>query len=280
MIRTISIVAIVAGLSWLGFNNASLVRHATWSIADRFDDRPARTMLFLGNSRMYYNSMPDIVRNIADSASVPQKYQITMRALPGASLEQLWNDDEVQRLLDEKHWDDVIIRGETRAHLSATNLASFMEYGELLIRKAQRGGASAALIVNWNYGPERFKNPTPEIMEEHDRVIQRDYHALADRTGARLINSGVSWRIVSEAEPSIPLFTDGNHPSLHGSYLSALTIFACLAGSDDFVVSYAPWWLSSEQAQRMREAMAKSPARSLLCRQSGSYSQDLRPGIL
>jgi hypothetical protein len=280
MIRTISIIAIAAGLSWLGFNNASLVRHATWFIADRFDDRPARTMLFLGNSRMYYNSMPDMVRKIADSANVPQKYQIAMRALPGASLEQLWNDGEVQRLLNAKNWDDVVVQGETRAHLSAANLASFMEYGELLIRKAQQGGASVALIVNWNFGPERFSNPTPEIMEEHDRVIQRDYHSLADRTGAGLINSGASWQIVSAAEPSIPLFTDGNHPSLQGSYLSALTIFVCLSGSDDFAVSYAPWRLPSEQAQRIREAMASSPVNSLLCRQSGSYSQDLRPGIL
>src|SRR5687768_14621208 len=89
MIRAISLTVIGGGLLWLGLNNISLLRHSTWFIADRFDDRPARTILFLGHSRVYYNDMPDFVRGLADSANVPQKYQITMRALPGASLKTL-----------------------------------------------------------------------------------------------------------------------------------------------------------------------------------------------
>jgi hypothetical protein len=272
MIRAIALTVIVAGLVWIGIDKPSLVRHAIWSIADRFDDRPARTMLFLGNSRMYYNSMPDMVRNLADSVNVPQKYQITMRAFPGASLEQLWNDAEVQHLLSEKNWDDIVIQGETRAHVNTTNLASFQDYGERLIRKAQQRGASVVLIVNWNYRPEWFNQPTAEIMEEHDRAIQRDYRTLADRTGAGLINSGVSWRIVSAAEPSIPLYTDGNHPSVQGSYLSALTVFACLTGDDDFSVTHTPWRLSGVESERIRKAMANSAASSMLCREAKPLS--------
>jgi hypothetical protein len=37
-------------------------------------------MLFLGNSRTYYNHMPEMVRKLADSAGADHKYQITMRA--------------------------------------------------------------------------------------------------------------------------------------------------------------------------------------------------------
>jgi hypothetical protein len=88
---------------------------------------------------MYYNHMPEMVRKLADSAGVTQKYQITMRALPGASLEVLWKDAEVQRLLNGEHWDDIIIQGETRARTSETNLASFQEYGARLIGKSPWG---------------------------------------------------------------------------------------------------------------------------------------------
>lgn len=269
MIRAISLTVIVGGLLWLGVDNISLVRHATWSIADRFDDRPARRILFLGHSRVYYNDMPDLVRGLADSANVPEKYQITMRALPGASLRTLWRDAEVQRLLKEERWDDIVIQGEGRAHDSADNLARFHAYGEQLIGSARQRGARTALIVNWNYGPQVFVNPTAEVIEENDRAMQRDYRELADETGAGLMNSGLAWRIVSSAEPSIQLDReDGVHPTLQGSYLSALTIFACLSGTDDFAATYAPWGLPQEQAARIRKAMASGPGRSVLCREA------------
>jgi hypothetical protein len=235
---------------------------------DSFDDRPARAILFLGNSRLYYNHMPDMVRELADSSNAPHMYQITMRALPGASLETLWNDKKVQDLLDGEHWDDVIIQGETRAHLNNTNLASFQEYGERLIGKARQSGARTALIVNWNYGPELFRDQTAEAIEAHDQIIQRDYQALANKTGARLMNSGVAWRILSSAEPSIPLYTDGNHPSLQGSYLSALTIYACLTETEDFAATYAPSGVRQDEAARIRKAMAGSPGAGALCREA------------
>jgi hypothetical protein len=70
-------------------------------------------------------------------------------------LKILWEDTEVQRLLDEEQWNDVIILGDGPAHVSDVKLADFKLYGRRLIRKAQRRGAKPALIVNWNYGPEQ-----------------------------------------------------------------------------------------------------------------------------
>jgi hypothetical protein len=265
MIRSVSLAVLAAGAIWLEIADNSPLRGTARAFMEGFDDRPARAILFLGNSRLYYNGMPKMVRKIADSAGVDQKYQIGMRALPGASLENLWNDAEVQRLLGNEHWDDVIIQGESRAHINETYLASFREYGERLIHKARQRGARAALIVNWNYGPEIFREPTAERIEAFDRAIQRDYQALADDTGAGLMNSGVAWQIVSSVEPSIPLDTDGNHPSLQGSYLSALTVFACLASTDDFAATYRPRGLAEDQAVRIRKAMAGRGI-DILCR--------------
>src|SRR5687768_17374883 len=98
--------ALGAALLWFGLADPSAARRTVRFVIDKFDDRPARNVLFLGNSRLYYNGMPKMVRKIADSAGVDQKYQIRIRAMPGVSLENLWNDPEVQRLLDEEHWDD------------------------------------------------------------------------------------------------------------------------------------------------------------------------------
>jgi hypothetical protein len=266
MIRTASLVVLAAAVLWFGFADTMVSRRMARALMDRFDDRPARAILFLGHSRTYYNHMPDMVRELADSANVAQKYQITMHALPGASLEILWKDAKVQRLLDEQHWDDVIIQGEARAHDSESNLANFMEYGEQLIRKARQRRARTALIVNWNYGPEIFRSQPAGAIEAYDRAIQRDYQALAERTGAGLMNSGTAWHILASAEPSISLNkSDGVHPSLQGSYVSALTVFACLTGNDDFAATYTPSGLKQNEAARIRKAMASSIAAGTLC---------------
>lgn len=266
MIHAISLTVIFGGLFWLSLDNISLLRHASWSIADIFDERPARKILFLGHSRVYYNDMPDIVRGLADSADAAQKYQIAMRALPGAKLKTLWNDAEVQRLLEEEQWDDVIIQGEASGILDESRRPLFLEYGERLIGKARQRGARASIIVGWNYGPQVFRNPTPGLMILNDATIQMDHHDLALETGAGLMNSGRAWRIVSSAEPSIPLDReDGVHPTLQGSYLSALTIFTCLSGKNDFAAPYVPWGLPQEQADRIRKAMASSPGSDRLC---------------
>jgi len=192
-----------------------------------------------------------------------------MRALPGAKLETLWNDAEAQRLLEEEQWDDVIIQGEAGGLLGGSKISSFLNYGELLIGKARQHGARASIIVQWNYGPQVFREPNPHLMETNDRVMQLQHRALADRTGAGLLNSGLAWRIVSSSEPSIPLDReDGVHPTLQGSYLSALTVFACLSGTDNFAAEYAPWGLSYEQAARIRKAMASSPGSGMLCKKA------------
>jgi hypothetical protein len=88
MIRFASLGLLVAVLLWFGFGFAGTVasRRIARALMDSFDDRPGRAILFLGHSRVYYNDMPDMVRELADAANLPERYQITMRALPSASL--------------------------------------------------------------------------------------------------------------------------------------------------------------------------------------------------
>jgi hypothetical protein len=61
-------------------------------LADRFDKRPVRPMLFIGNSRTYYNDMPAMLRKMADSAHAKDRFDIVTRALPAGTLQLSWND--------------------------------------------------------------------------------------------------------------------------------------------------------------------------------------------
>ena len=58
---------------------------------DYFDSRPSYRILFIGNSRTYYNDMPYMIRDIADSAGAKYKVQATMHALSARSLKDHWD---------------------------------------------------------------------------------------------------------------------------------------------------------------------------------------------
>lgn len=260
-VRIIVLLAALIGISWFGVNSSASGRQLTQSFWDQFDDRPVRPVLFLGNSRTYYNDMPYMVRRIADSAGWPERLQVEMRAIPGASFERLWKDRETQQLLAAPGWSNVIVQGNSGAHVDEASRAIFHDYGVRLVERAKTSGSEPALVVGWNYGPQAFNDhPELEPSDYHDQ-IQSDYGELAGESGATLINVGGVWADIASGLP-FSLYTDGNHPSLHGSYLYALMAYTHLAGSSDLsAVTYAPSGISDEHAalirRRVQEAMSQ-----------------------
>ena len=96
-------------------------------------NRAPMNVLFIGNSRMYYNDMPAMLRKMADSARAKERFDIVMRALPAGTLQLSWNDPETRRLLKQQ-WHDVVVQVESNAQTSERGTAEFFEYGERLIR--------------------------------------------------------------------------------------------------------------------------------------------------
>ena len=226
------------------------------AVADRFDKRPARPMLFIGNSRTYYNDMPGMLRKMADSARAKESFDIVMRALPAGTLQLSWNDPETRGLLKQQ-WHDVVLQAESNAQSSERGTADFFDYGERLIREAQNTGGTPALIVNWVFGEDLFKGRTPGMRAWYYGRIQSDYARLSSMTGVRLVNVALVWERVHDAAPELPLYRDGNHPTLQGSYLSALTLYAHLSGTDGSAVTYIPDGMSAAEAAIIRRTVGE-----------------------
>jgi hypothetical protein len=230
--------------------------HAVQSITDRFDPRPARSILIVGNSRTYFNDMPDMIRAMADSAGDPEKYQITTYAVAGASLKSHWNDSTARSLL-QRHWDNVLIQAESAAHGAPDRQESFFLYGEKLIREVQRTGSAPALIVNWDYDLSLFEGGRSD-RSLYYATIQKDHAALAQKTGADRVNVGAAWEGLLAAKPQFSLYAaGGNHPSIYGSYFMALMIYAHLSHSDASRVTYVPWGIGEDEAALMKRVAAE-----------------------
>ena len=260
-IRPFSLVALLAALCWFEFAQPLTAAEFAQRTRDTFDSRPARRILILGNSRTYYNGMPAMIRAMADSAKDPNLYEITVEALPGASFESLWGTPEAQTLLHER-WDDAILQSESRAQGTEALKTSFLTYGPKLIGAIRLTSGAPRLVVNWNYSTELFDNGDPDGSGRaaYDRAIQDGTRLLGDRTGARLVNVGRLWSITRTDHPTIALTSDGNHPSLAGSYLFALALYADLSHADVGRVTYIPSGLDTATATTLRQVVQDQQA--------------------
>jgi hypothetical protein len=251
LVRILLIALALAGLSWFQFLNSASAREVGRDLADLADSRPVQSVLFVGNSRMYSHEMPPLVREIADSAGAPVRYRIRMWALPGQTFPGHHADPNVQALLTKK-WDRVIFQGESGAHHTDESRRDFTDYGTQLISKAKAAGSPASLIVGWTYGPAFYEEHWPGGRAWHHRAIQDDYRVLARRTDAGLIDAGGAWRRMEAKAPDFSLAPDGNHPSVHGAYLTALMVYAHLTEGDVSKVTWAPEGVTPEQGAQLR----------------------------
>jgi len=251
-------VAAFAALAWFQFVNIASARDVGRSAVDLFDPRPASDILFVGNSRLYTNDLPSMVRAVADSAGAPVKYRVRMWALPGRRFEDHARNKSVQRLLAQR-WDRVILQAQSGEQLMGEEWRkSFAAHGRQLVGRARKAGSPASLVVNWTYSEEEFRKQDAPDGARADvfAIIQRDHRDLARQAGAGLINVGGAFRRVETAEPAIALTPDGNHPSRQGTYVYALMVYAHLSGADVRDVRYVPEGVRESEARVLRELVA------------------------
>jgi len=253
--RILVLTILFGGLAWFSFSTAAGPRGTAYAL-DVFDSRSARSILFIGNSRTYPFDMPHMVREMADSAGAAEKYQIRVYALPGRSLREHWGDPKVRDLLAEE-WDDVVLQERSGGHYPDV-ANEFHNYSTLLVRAVASKGGRPIMFVGWNYSAEIFASAQAGSQSAYYQLIQSDHLRLSQETGVQLANVGQVWQSVLNANPPFRLETDGNHPTLHGSYLAALVIYARLSGKSVADVTYRPDGLPEADAKLLRDLATAS----------------------
>ncbi len=205
-----------------------MVRHGWREIVDLFDDRPVRDVLIIGNSRVYYNDIPFMIRDIADAAGDAVHWEVTTLAKPGATFESHWSDPEVHALLARK-WDLVILQAESGAQFGDENNQRFHRFGQRLVQEARGHGSPVAVVVGWVYGKHFFEG-YPGARERMQGQIQTQHIRFAEDNLVDLINVGRAWAEIESRCPTLSLTVDDNHPSFIGSSIEAMAIYRYLSG--------------------------------------------------
>ena len=256
--RLVILAALLGFLTWFQFGQDSSMPATVQRIADLAEARPVRSVLIVGNSRSYFNDMPGMLRKLANSRASAINLEIETSMIPGGSFEMHWSHGRTKRLLGDG-WDEVILQGESGAQTSREQAFRFQGFGAELAGISRVREGKPTLVVNWPYDRSVFRDYEGYDRAEHLAFLSRTNSELAQHAHLKRINLAGLWESVKTRHPSLAMTTDGNHPTLAGSYLYALAIYAHVTGQPVSALDYVPYGLDQDVAKELRMAVDSFP---------------------
>ncbi len=219
-------------------------------------------VLFIGNSFTYVENMPDLFRNIADSAGY--KVKIQMYAPGGVSVgdasqgtQAHMNNPLVYDNIRSDKWDYVILQdnqGRFVLDYAQFPSTSLVIQGHQQIRDSVLKNNPCAKMV-WFEG-WALKNGLPPYGNTGIEMIERiaaNYHFMNDSLHQIIAPIGGAWKKLILTNPAIdPWSADETHQSLAGSFLTAAVIYATIF-RDNPVYSSAIGGLAANTANLLKQ---------------------------
>ncbi|MDC8006174.1 SGNH/GDSL hydrolase family protein [Aureisphaera galaxeae] len=173
------------------------------------------SVLFIGNSLTYSNSLPSLVADEARNRGV--NIQTRSVALPNYALIDHWNDGTIQSLIGTGQYDFVVIQQGPSSQPYGRSV--LIEYGTRIKNLCEAQGAQLAFFMVW---------PSLSYYESFPGVIQ-NYTDAAIQTGSLLCPVGRDWKSYQDNTGDYSYYgPDGFHPSVTGSRFAASVIASTL----------------------------------------------------
>jgi hypothetical protein len=207
-------------------------------------------ILYLGNSLTYSNDLPALVAELASMDGVTITYK--MMAPGGVSLEDHWNAGEAQIEMSMHEYD--LIVGQQGPSALPESQVLLKQYAARFSDECRKLEVPWSLYMVW---------PAESRIFDLDNVIY-SYTQAAKSTSATLFPAGLAWKYAWQTHPDLPLYgSDRFHPSVMGSVLAAMTIYAVLQAKHDFdfiKYSTASWKaeVSEQHLVVLKEAAIKA----------------------
>jgi hypothetical protein len=201
-------------------------------------------VLFIGNSLTAANDLPALVEAIAKENG--ERILTRMVAYPNYSLEDHWNRGDARRAIAEGGWSFVVLQQGPSS--LAESRVLLVDYAQRFKEEARRVKARIALYMVW---------PAASRPGDFDGV-RLSYETAARETGGVFLPAGEAWRLARRRDPNLAFYgADGFHPTVLGSYLSALVIYQGLTGKST-VRCTALGFVSDAQAKILQQAASQA----------------------
>lgn len=214
-----------------------------------------KSVYFLGNSYTYYNDLPRLVQQTAQSVGDILEYESTTGG--GLSLQDHLYNPAVTAKINSKAWDYVILQDQSQRPALDDNY-TFPPAAVLNDRiKNSSPCAKTLFYMTWGYKTGDANNCNRGLThmctyEGMDDKIYDSYMRLATVNRAHVSPVGRVWRKIREQYPTYELYDeDKSHPSPLGSMVAAYTFYTIIYKKDPTLLTFNGS-LTPEQAQNIK----------------------------
>jgi hypothetical protein len=194
-----------------------------------------RKVLFIGNSYIYTNNMPEILRQLALSLGDTLIYD---QSVPGGHTLQAHstNATTINKIYSQQ-WDVVVIHDQSQrpAFPPAQVATDTYPYARILDSLVHDNYACSQTMFMMTWG---YKNGDPSnctgypvicTYEGMQMRLRESYLQMTQDNNATVAPVGAAWKVARDSFPAIELYSnDNSHPVVAGSYLEACVLYASI----------------------------------------------------
>jgi hypothetical protein len=213
-------------------------------------DDPPRSILYVGNSFMYYNnSLHGHVRSLASGVPAADRKRAATRGvsvtISGSGLD--WHDmasyfrpdglgrysfvgdNEIRFNPPGRQFDAVLMMDCSQCPVHPELSILFFQFAKQHSETVRAHGAEPMFLMTWAYQDK------PEMTQG----LAAAYTEAGRRNGAHVVPAGLAFANSMLRRPDINLYApDKRHPSVAGTYLAACTVLASIYGVSPVGNSY------------------------------------------
>jgi PKD repeat protein len=194
-----------------------------------------RSMLMIGNSYIYTNDLPTVLKSLA--LSMGDSLEILSSTAGGATLNGQCSNATTLSLIQQGNWDYVVIQAqsqepsfppsqvETQTYPYAKKLDSLIHVSSPC--------AETIFFMTWGKKNGDASNCAGyPVLCTYSGIYSRlreSYLEMSQTNHATCAPIGAAWDKIITTNPSIELFNaDGSHPNVNGTYLAACTFYTTI----------------------------------------------------
>ncbi len=212
-------------------------------------------ILFIGNSYVYANDLPQVLYNLALSGG--DTIVFSSSAPGGYTFAQHTTNTTTLSLINSQPWDFVILQEQSQmpafppGQVASGTYPYAAQLNDLIL--AHDSCTQVVFYMTWGrkYGdPINCPNYPPLCTFEgmQDR-LRHSYLQMGDDNQAMVAPVGEAFKYLRMADSTLNLYTtDNSHPSLAGTYLAACTFYATIFQNTPVGLSYTAGLPASQVA--------------------------------
>lgn len=205
----------------------------------------SQRVLFIGNSYVTSNNLPQLLHNVA--LSTGHDLQVDQNAPGGHTFNQHTQNTTTLAKINQGNWDFVVLQEQSQmpsfpASYVQNNVFPYAAQLNALIEQANPCGETLFYMTWGRQNGDQSNCPNQPVLctyEGMDDLLQQRYTQMAQDNNALLSPVAAVWRYLRTHHPEIELYSaDQSHPSLAGSYAAACTFYTVILREDPTAITF------------------------------------------